>query len=84
LNDVAGDDGREWELFHPDSLALACVELSVGRIEQAKARLDAWSDDRYESPPPTHVWLSKQLAKFSNEARRVDGTRVALPDWVTT
>jgi hypothetical protein len=71
-------------VYHLDSLALACVELSVGRFEQAKARLDAWVDDRYQSPPPTHVWLSKRLVHFANDAGRVDGVRVALPDWVTS
>jgi len=80
LDDFSDVGISEWD-SRPDDLAIACVALKAGRLEDVKSRLEHWNDDRYPKPPPFHEWLSNKL--IEHQRRKSEGVgSVLLPDWL--
>jgi hypothetical protein len=78
LNGNRGSQDR-WDVRK--KLGLGYVELKIGRLDEARKRLDSWHDDRCSSPPPEFISLSEQLTR--EEARAKSGLPpVGLRNWL--
>jgi hypothetical protein len=80
LDDTAGKGKSEWS-DRADDLALACVALKAGRLDEVETRLKNWNDSRSSKPPRLYERLATQLREHLALARKGVSDMPAI-DWV--
>lgn len=79
LKDVAEKPGRPWS--YEDGIAVAWIELRLGRVSAAETRLAQWSDDLFPLPRAACVGLRELLDQYQQRSEPAV-EKLDWKDWV--